>query len=271
MTPLQQDLRDRLSTFPIGPDDAPLSFARRLARENGWPVGYAERVVGEYRRFLFLAATAGHPVTPSDEVDQAWHLHLAYTESYWNDLCAGILGRPLHHGPTQGGAAEDSKFRDWYRKTLLAYRAAFGHDAPRDVWPESSVRFRDPAPLRRVDTSEYWMIPRRRLRQGAVALGVLGAAATTGVAADKSGAPGTIVAIAALVLVVGIAVLVVARLASRAGGGGGGRPSDPGAGGGTFVGCGGSGDGGGSGCGSGCSGGSGCGGGGCGGGGCGGS
>ncbi|MEK6230809.1 MAG: hypothetical protein N2A42_03075 [Luteolibacter sp.] len=33
----------------------------------------------EYKRFVALAMLAGHPVTPSEEVDQAWHLHLVYT------------------------------------------------------------------------------------------------------------------------------------------------------------------------------------------------
>ncbi len=45
----------------------------------------------EYRRFAFLAATAGHPVTPSDAVDQAWHLHLTYSRDYWDRFCP-LLG-----------------------------------------------------------------------------------------------------------------------------------------------------------------------------------
>ena len=31
----------------------------------------ARRVIREYKRFTFLAMEAGHPVTPSDPVDQA--------------------------------------------------------------------------------------------------------------------------------------------------------------------------------------------------------
>ena len=67
-------------------------------------------MISEYRRFVFLALAAGHPVTPSDQVDQAWHLHLLYTNSYWNRFCGETLGRRLHHGPTQGGASERDKF-----------------------------------------------------------------------------------------------------------------------------------------------------------------
>ena len=67
-----------LSRYTIGPADAALPFAARLARENGWSDAHAARVMEEYRRFCFLATTAGHEVTPSDAVDQAWHLHLTY-------------------------------------------------------------------------------------------------------------------------------------------------------------------------------------------------
>ena len=89
-------------------------MTQRLARDNGWTFEFAERVVEEYRRFAFLAKTAGHPVTPSDEVDQMWHLHLTYTRSYWDDFCGRVLEAPLHHDPTQGGRAEGEKFDDWY-------------------------------------------------------------------------------------------------------------------------------------------------------------
>src|SRR5688572_3649708 len=87
------------------PDDADshLTFTQRLARENGWDLKYARRVVEEYKKFMFLAVAAGHPVTPSEQIDQAWHLHLVYTHSYWEEFCGAVLGQPIHHGPTKGG------------------------------------------------------------------------------------------------------------------------------------------------------------------------
>src|SRR5690349_19351007 len=80
-----------LSHYSIGPEGAALSFADRLARENGWRADHAERVIEEYRRFAFLAATGGQDVTPSDAVDQAWHLHLTYTRDYWDRFCPEVL------------------------------------------------------------------------------------------------------------------------------------------------------------------------------------
>ena len=99
-----------LSRYSIGPDDAALSFAHRLARENRWSVAHAARVIEKYRRFCFLAVTAPHPVTPSDAVDQAWHLHLSYTRDYWERFCPDVLGRARHHGPTAGGGAEQARY-----------------------------------------------------------------------------------------------------------------------------------------------------------------
>ena len=116
----------RLSGYVIGPADAEQSFAQRLAKENGWSAGEAERVIEEYRRFCFLAVTAGHPVTPSEAVDQAWHLHLAYTRDYWQCFCPKVLERELHHGPTQGGETERDKHFEQYALTLKTYEELFG-------------------------------------------------------------------------------------------------------------------------------------------------
>ena len=67
------------------PDDveADFPFSARLARDNGWSKSFAGRVVVEYLRFAYLSRLGEGIVTPSDEVDQAWHLHLTYTRHYW--------------------------------------------------------------------------------------------------------------------------------------------------------------------------------------------
>lgn len=154
MTALDQDLWDRLRDYSIGPADAALSFPARLARENRWPAGFAERVIGEYKRFCYLAARAGHPITPSDQVDQAWHLHLAYSRDYWQRFCPDILGFEFHHGPTAGGDAEGARYFEQYAQTLKSYEAIFG-PPPEDIWPAAAIRFgRDPQRVR-VHPSDY--------------------------------------------------------------------------------------------------------------------
>jgi uncharacterized protein (TIGR04222 family) len=166
------ELWNRLVAFDLD-GTATLPFSRRLARDNGWSPAFAERVVLEYKKFVYLAVTCGHPVTPSDEVDQAWHLHLVYTRSYWDDLCGQVLGFALHHGPTKGGTAEGHKFQDWYAATQRSYEAAFGSAPPADIWPPAAVRFGDAPHFRRVNMRGKWLLPKPRLPQwGLPRLGV---------------------------------------------------------------------------------------------------
>ena len=160
----ETELWQKLQQFDLD-GDAPFSFSRRLARDNAWDSGFAMRVVEEYKKFLFLAVEAGHPVSPSDEVDQAWHLHLCYTRSYWDELCAQVLERPLHHGPTRGGAQEGAKFHDWYARTLDSYRAHFGCEPPSDIWPPASIRFGPASQWRRVSTQSHWVLKKPALLQ----------------------------------------------------------------------------------------------------------
>jgi len=151
-----------LDSMDLDVDGAQLPFSRRLARDNGWSHDFACRVIREYKRFVYLAMTAGHPVTPSDEVDQAWHLHLAYTRHYWNVMCDEILGAPLHHGPTLGGSEESAKYHDWYSRTLESYEAAFGELPPSDVWPAPSARFDGVDAFQRINTKQLLLVPIRR-------------------------------------------------------------------------------------------------------------
>ena len=149
-----------LSSYKIGPDDVPLGFAQRLARENGWPELFAHRVIGEYKRFCFLAVTAGQDMTPSDEVDQAWHLHLTYSRDYWERFCPQVLGMPLHHGPTAGNPADRDRYVEQYAQTLKAYESVFG-PAPRDIWPDARRRFLEDPKARRVHPRDGIVVRRR--------------------------------------------------------------------------------------------------------------
>ena len=112
MTSEQLALWQRIASHPLDDPAAPLPFSLRLAKENTWSLGFVRRAVEEYRRFAFLAVAAGHPVSPSDAVDQVWHLHLLYTHDYWGEFCPNVLRTPLHHGPTRGGAKEGAKFAE---------------------------------------------------------------------------------------------------------------------------------------------------------------
>lgn len=99
-----QSLPARRQSFPFDEPGVSRPFSARLREENGWNEGFTRRAIDEYRRFLVLAALAGHRVSPSPMVDKVWHLHLLYTRSYWNELCGKVLGFPLHHEPSRGRA-----------------------------------------------------------------------------------------------------------------------------------------------------------------------
>lgn len=135
------ELLKRIELHPLDDPEAQLPFSRRLAQENGWPYDYALRVIAEYRRFVYLACISDGEVTPSDEVDQAWHLHLAYSYDYWLTFCEKVLNQPLHHGPTKGGDAEEARYQANYARTLKLYGDVFGEAPPTDIWPPAAIRF----------------------------------------------------------------------------------------------------------------------------------
>ena len=130
----QQKLMQRLEQFEIDAPDAVFPYSARLAQANHWTPAFTARVIAEYKRFAFLACEAGHMVVPSEAVDEAWHTHLIFTDNYWTKFCE-VLGKPLHHWPSNGGPDEDNRFRGLYAQTLASYERLFGESPPRDVWP----------------------------------------------------------------------------------------------------------------------------------------
>jgi hypothetical protein len=291
MTAEQAELYERIQAFSLDQPDAQLSFSKRLARDNGWSLQYARQVIEEYKKFAFLAVVAGHSVTPSDQVDQVWHLHLSYTRSYWEEFCSKVLQAPLHHDPTQGGQAENQKFDDWYSKTLESYERFFGTKPPVEIWSTPKDRFGRDLYFVRINTQQNWVLPKLQVqRRAAASAAILSALILSGCyigSSENNINPFTGALLAAICTVavfgvirflVGIVDFIKNPSFPRIRGGWGGSGCGT-------AGCGGWGSGwgnsgghspgdsvssdGGSGCGSGCSGG-GCGGGGCGGGGCGG-
>lgn len=173
MTAAEHPLWTLLRDYRVGPADAVLSFEARLARENGWSAGHAAAVMDEYRRFLFLAVTAGHMAVPSEAVDQAWHLHLTYSRDYWDRLCGEVLKAPLHHGPTKGGAEEGQHYFNFYAETLASYERLFGETPPENIWPSGWQRFHVDPRARRVALADVWIVPKSIVRLGAAAAAVI--------------------------------------------------------------------------------------------------
>ena len=153
------DLWKRISNCHPDDVEADFPFSRRLARDNGWSHDFAKRVITEYQRFAYLSRMKAGMVTPSDEVDQAWHLHLTYTRHYWGDF-KEALGGALHHMPTKGGANQAALFHDAYQKTLELYQDEFNQPAPEDIWPPADIRFGSAPHFQRINTGDVWLVPK---------------------------------------------------------------------------------------------------------------
>jgi hypothetical protein len=165
-------LWQRLAAFEVSPPEAVFSFTSRLARENRWPPMHAQAVFAEYRRFLYLCAVAGRPLTPSDAIDRAWHLHLTYARSYWRELCREVLGRPLRPEGTRDVPAERARVMDGYRATLAAYAREFDQAPPVTIWPAPALRFRRTG-VQRSDTGDQPVLETRKLVRVVDALPIL--------------------------------------------------------------------------------------------------
>lgn len=153
----QLQLWNKIKSFELDDPDISLNFTGRLARENGWSIEYSIRVIEEYKKFIFLLLVSQRPLTPSDQVDQVWHLHLLYTQSYWEDFCENTIQRKIHHGPTKGGTAEKTKFTNWYEETKKKYLEVFKTEIPTDIWPSNEKRFSD-INFQRVNIKSNWII-----------------------------------------------------------------------------------------------------------------
>jgi hypothetical protein len=200
MTKDENKLWQKIEAFELDVPHADFKFSQRLARENGWSHNYTQRVITEYKKFLFLCCINETCVTPSDPVDQAWHLHLTFTRLYWVDLCKNTIGKEIHHNPTKGGTREADKFDGFYTSTQKLYEDKFGMAPPADVWQNNKERFSD-INFQRVNLRGNWVIKKPRISVALAVLVVVFIACTTFIqAAGDYGEP---------LLMVGIMVAVV--------------------------------------------------------------
>ncbi|MDV6329292.1 hypothetical protein [Asticcacaulis sp. 201] len=158
---LNTALWQAINAYELDNADAAFPFSRRLARDNGWSLAFALSAIAEYKRFIYLICVSGTVLTPSEEIDAVWHLHLLYTRDYWSRFCAQTLGRDIHHGPTRGGSEEAEKYLGCYRDTLIYYEQEFGVPPPR-FWPDEATRFTAPPPIL-LNPDDHIILPKRQV------------------------------------------------------------------------------------------------------------
>lgn len=102
-----------------------------MQKQMGQSSETAQRVIEEYRKFLFLAMRAGHQVIPPGPVNDAWMMHLQNAQNYWENLGQMIAERPMAQG---SGAGQFATMADAWKMTLESYEKIFGMKPPMDIW-----------------------------------------------------------------------------------------------------------------------------------------
>lgn len=129
-------LWQQILDFDLDGPPSEYGFTTRLADEQCWTSAFTDQAILEYKKFMYLAATADMMVSPSEIVDQVWHQHLVFTKSY-QEFCA-VLGKPIQHVPSTHNKDEFDKFRRARERTNSLYREAFG-EPPEQIWNTSSM------------------------------------------------------------------------------------------------------------------------------------
>ncbi len=101
----------------------------RIAKQNNFSEEKAAALFKEAKRMLYLHTLTKKPVSPSLDVDEAWHEMLMFTKFY-KSFC-DTIGVFVHHdpspGPPDGGRT--------YASTKSAYEEQFGQKPDPAYWP----------------------------------------------------------------------------------------------------------------------------------------
>ncbi|WP_294322448.1 hypothetical protein [uncultured Chryseobacterium sp.] len=127
-------LWNRLLHFELDHPGAEFPFSKKLAKEENWTESFTQKAIEEYKKFVYLCCILPNGASPGEVVDKVWHLHLTYTQNYWEEFCPDILQRKLHHHPSNGGKDEAEKHSNWFKETLENYCKVFGEMPPEEIW-----------------------------------------------------------------------------------------------------------------------------------------
>ena len=114
------------------------NFEEQLASKHNLTEESAQRLVEEYRRFLYLKAIDGGSLSPSKRVDQAWHLHIETPRGEWSRFCDEVLKCQIVH--QTGLSATEAKSN--YARLFDLYRRECNQEPPSDIWPGARERRR---------------------------------------------------------------------------------------------------------------------------------
>jgi hypothetical protein len=112
-------------------------FEHNLRKIGDWTDEDSVRITKAYRRFLYLKALNVGPITPPKWIDEAWHLHLGFTENY--AALKGAVGKPLQHRTD----LSESQRVDAYALGRSLWENEFDTKVPHKLWPSREVKVRN--------------------------------------------------------------------------------------------------------------------------------
>lgn len=133
---MNEQLWNQIVDFDFDNPPAEYSFTLRLAKENHWTKNFTQRAILEYKKFMYLAATANAMVSPSEVVDIVWHQHLIFSQSY--ERFCQILGKPIKHIPSTHDKKDFQKFEQAAFRTKELYTQNFG-EQPASIWVQKDM------------------------------------------------------------------------------------------------------------------------------------
>ncbi len=94
---------------------------------------FTRGILLEAKRMLLLRVLRDHPVTPSLEIDDAWHEMILFTRFY-QDFCGFLGGGFLHHDPDVETPVEESSGEQLYDLTQRWYEEEFRIKPDQKYW-----------------------------------------------------------------------------------------------------------------------------------------
>lgn len=106
----------------------PAMLVPRIATIHNYSEEYAAKLVQEAKRMLYLYSLTKIGVSPSDEIDNAWHEMILFTRFYKE--FSEFIGVFVHHDPTPGQPDGGKS----YQRTLENYRQTFDIEPDSNYW-----------------------------------------------------------------------------------------------------------------------------------------
>ncbi|MGD1318653.1 glycine-rich domain-containing protein [Chryseobacterium sp. 2R14A] len=129
-----ENLWERIQSFSLDSENVAFPFSKKLAKEENWTSDFTAKAIEEYKKFVYLCCILPNGASPSEIVDKVWHMHLIYTQNYWEEFCPNVLQQKLHHHPSNGGLSENEKHKNWFQETIRNYEEIFKQKVPIEIW-----------------------------------------------------------------------------------------------------------------------------------------